>query len=59
MNGFYDPLLLLQEKIRNAGFIQRSAHIGMIIHSDPEVLLHKLLDTPPPNAAVAIKLRTT
>lgn len=59
VNGFYDPLLLLLEKIRNAGFIQRSAHIGMIIHFDPEVLLHKLLDTPPPNAAVAIKLRTT
>ena len=48
VNGFYDPLLLLREKMRNAGFIHRWARGGMIIHSDPGVLLHKLLDTPPP-----------
>lgn len=48
VNGFYDPILLMREKIRNAGFIERWGTGGMIIHSDPEYLLRKLLSTPPP-----------
>lgn len=50
VNGFYDPILLMREKMRNAGFIHRWARGAMIIHSDPEYLLHKLLDTPPPGS---------
>lgn len=46
VDGFYDPLILLRERMRGAGFIHRWAKGCIIIRSNPETLLHKLLDTP-------------